>query len=41
MTPWVPDSKYMFGRKDEVREVRHLLGTAGGYGETASRMPSI
>ena len=32
MTPWVPDSKYMFGRKDEVREVRHLLGTAGGYG---------
>jgi hypothetical protein len=32
MTPWVPDSRYMFGRKDEVREVRHLLGTAGGYG---------
>ena len=22
MTIWVPDSRYMFGRKDEVREVR-------------------
>ena len=32
MTPWVPDSKYMFGRKDEVRELRHFIGTAGGYG---------
>ena len=32
MTPWVPDSKYMFGRKDEVRELRHFIGTAGGFG---------
>jgi hypothetical protein len=32
MTPWVPDSQYMFGTKDEVREVRHLIGTAGGFG---------
>jgi len=32
MTPYVPDSKYMFGKKDEVHEVRHLLGTAGGFG---------
>jgi hypothetical protein len=32
MTPYVPDSKYMFGNKDEVHEVRHLIGTAGGFG---------
>jgi hypothetical protein len=32
MSPWVPDSKHMFGSKEEVTEVRHLLGTAGGFG---------
>lgn len=32
MAPWVPDSKRMFGRKDEVDSVRHLIGTAGGFG---------
>jgi hypothetical protein len=32
VTPWVPDSKYMFGNKEEVQEVRHLIGTAGGFG---------
>lgn len=31
LTPWVPDSKHMFGRKDEVSAVRHFIGTAGGF----------
>ncbi|QDT39697.1 DUF1214 domain-containing protein [Stratiformator vulcanicus] len=31
-SPWVPDSSGMFGRKDEVDPVRHLIGTAGGFG---------
>jgi hypothetical protein len=30
MTPWVPDSRRMFGAKAEVDEVRHFIGTAGG-----------
>jgi hypothetical protein len=32
MAPWVPDSKGMFGKPDEVNPVRHLIGTAGGFG---------
>ena len=32
MTPWVPDSKGMFGRPEEVNPVRHFIGTAGGFG---------
>ena len=32
MGPYVPDSKGMFGPKDKVDEVRHLIGTAGGWG---------
>lgn len=31
MAPYVPDSNQMFGAKDEVDEVRHLIGTAGGW----------
>ncbi len=31
LAPWVPDSKRMFGARDEVDPVRHLIGTAGGY----------
>ncbi|MBA4709335.1 DUF1214 domain-containing protein [Aquitalea magnusonii] len=30
MTPWMPDSRRTFGVKDDVDEVRHLIGTAGG-----------
>ena len=30
--PFVPDSKRMFGSKVEVDPVRHLLGTADGWG---------
>ncbi|MDW3223959.1 MAG: DUF1214 domain-containing protein [Paracoccaceae bacterium] len=32
MAPFVPDSRMMFGTKEEVDAVRHLLGTAGGWG---------
>jgi hypothetical protein len=32
MSPWVPDSKGMFGSPDQVDPVRHLIGTAGGFG---------
>jgi hypothetical protein len=32
VTPWVPDSKGMFGRPDEIIPVRHFIGTAGGFG---------
>ena len=32
MGPFVPDSKRMFGDVDEVDQVRHLIGTAGGWG---------
>jgi hypothetical protein len=32
MSPWVPDSRGMFGSRDQVDPVRHLIGTAGGYG---------
>ncbi len=28
----VPDTKYTFGKKEEVTETRHLIGTAMGYG---------
>ena len=31
-SPWVPDSSGMFGRKEEDDPVRHLIGTAGGFG---------
>ncbi|WP_299354863.1 DUF1214 domain-containing protein [uncultured Shimia sp.] len=30
--PFLPDSRRMFGPKDEVDGVRHLIGTAGGWG---------
>lgn len=32
LSPFVPDSFHMFGAKDKVDPVRHLLGTAGGWG---------
>ena len=32
MAPFVPDSAEMFGDVDEVDDVRHLIGTAGGWG---------
>lgn len=32
LSPFVPDSARMFGARDEVDPVRHLLGTAGGWG---------
>ncbi|WP_048127501.1 DUF1214 domain-containing protein [Methanosarcina sp. WH1] len=28
----IPDAKHMFGKKEEVTETRHLLGTAFGWG---------
>lgn len=31
LAPFVPDSKRMFGSRSEVDEVRHLIGTAGGW----------
>lgn len=31
MAPFVPDSRQMFGAKADVDEVRHLIGTAGGW----------
>jgi len=30
--PFIPDSSRMFGSKEEVDAVRHLIGTAGGWG---------
>lgn len=30
--PFLPDSARMFGSKEEVDPVRHLIGTAGGWG---------
>ena len=32
LSRFVPDTKRMFGSKEEVTEVRHLLGTAFGWG---------
>lgn len=32
MGPYTPDSSRMFGAQDEVDGVRHLIGTAGGWG---------
>jgi hypothetical protein len=32
IAPFVPNSFHMFGSKDEVEPIRHLLGTAGGWG---------
>jgi hypothetical protein len=32
LSRFVPDTKGMFGKKEEVTEVRHLLGTAFGFG---------
>ncbi len=32
LAPFVPNSFHMFGSKDEVEPIRHLLGTAGGWG---------
>ena len=31
MAPYVPDSRKMFGAKEDVDPVRHLIGTAGGW----------
>ena len=31
LAPFVPDSAKMFGARDEVDPVRHLVGTAGGW----------
>lgn len=30
--PYVPDSSHMFGARGQVQAVRHLIGTAGGWG---------
>lgn len=30
MTPWMPDSRRAFGKKEETTELRHVIGTAGG-----------
>ena len=35
--PFVPDSRGMFGAKADVDPVRHLLGTAGGWGGNAAK----
>jgi len=35
--PFVPDSSRMFGSKEEVDPVRHLIGTAGGWGGLPER----
>jgi len=35
--PFVPDSSRMFGSKEEVDPVRHLVGTAGGWGGLPGR----
>lgn len=35
--PFVPDSLGMFGAKSDVDPVRHLLGTAGGWGGNAAK----
>lgn len=32
MAPFVPDSFNMFGARENVKPVRHFLGTAGGWG---------
>ena len=32
LAPFVPNSFRMFGKKNEVEPIRHLLGTAGGWG---------
>lgn len=37
LVPFVPDSKGMFGDKAEVDPVRHLVGTAGGWGGNAAK----
>ena len=33
----IPDTKRMFGKKEEVTETRHLIGTAFGYGGLPER----
>lgn len=35
--PFIPDSSGMFGSKEEVDPVRHLIGTAGGWGGLPER----
>ena len=35
--PFIPDSSCMFGSKEEVDPVRHLIGTAGGWGGLPER----
>jgi hypothetical protein len=40
LAPFMPDNKRTFGDADEVEPVRHLIGTARGWGETLKRMPS-
>ena len=37
LAPFVPDSFQMFGSKNEVEPIRHLLGTAGGWGGLPER----
>lgn len=32
LSPFIPDSSRVFGSRDEVDPIRHLLGTAGGWG---------
>ncbi len=39
--PFVADSRGMFGDKPDVDEVRHLLGTAGGWGGNREQDGSI
>lgn len=37
LAPYLPDSRRMFGAKDEVDPVRHLVGTAAGWGGGAEK----
>ena len=37
LAPFVPDSFNMFGSRDDVDPVRHMLGTAGGWGGLPER----
>jgi hypothetical protein len=37
LSPFVPDSARMFGARDEVDPVRHLIGTAGGWAGGAQK----
>ncbi len=37
LAPFLPDSFHMFGSKENVDPIRHLLGTAGGWGGLPER----